>query len=262
MSPCVRSPYDIPGEGASDQEGHGRTLHVDGNLPRPWTHSPGRVQPRAHTRRRRGSGQDSRAGVLVGAPFGGAGTGGTARAERDGRCAAAGRSSRVGGRVDQRVPLPRSGVVCAVHQLPEHRAACAVRGLLGDRAAVPAAPAEGHGAADGGLPRPALVAGNVPALRCSLYTGSGIGERFGQRQMEDVKSALSENGREVAESLEQRVNQPVFYFLNRTTETKTERQRRCPSCGGAWLLKEPWGPYFDFRCRKCRLVSNVAWGCQ
>jgi predicted nucleic acid-binding Zn ribbon protein len=78
--------------------------------------------------------------------------------------------------------------------------------------------------------------------------------------MEDVDSPLAKNGRGVAESLELRVKRPVYYFLNRITETKTERKRRCPSCRGAWLLKEPWHGKFDFRCRKYRLISNVAWG--
>jgi predicted nucleic acid-binding Zn ribbon protein len=94
----------------------------------------------------------------------------------------------------------------------------------------------------------------------SLYMQSGVGEQFGQRQMEDADSALSKNGRGVAESLEGRVKRPVYYFLNRTTETTSERRRRCPSCGGPWLLKKPLHGIVDFRCRRCRLVSNVAWG--
>jgi predicted nucleic acid-binding Zn ribbon protein len=39
---------------------------------------------------------------------------------------------------------------------------------------------------------------------------------------------------------------------------RAERTRRCPSCGKAWLRKEPLHRIFDFQCRRCRLLSNVA----
>lgn len=88
-----------------------------------------------------------------------------------------------------------------------------------------------------------------------------VGERFGERQMGDVGSALTREGRRLAAELEKRVGVPVFYSLCkvRGRSGASERARACPSCGGDWLLEEPRHDCFDFRCEPCRLLSNVAW---
>lgn len=53
---------------------------------------------------------------------------------------------------------------------------------------------------------------------------------------------------------------PVYYYLYRHAgaSERAERVRRCPSCGGDWLLAAPLHAIFDFRCDRCRLLSNVA----
>ncbi len=106
-----------------------------------------------------------------------------------------------------------------------------------------------------------VVLGNVPALRFALHDFGCWREIRAEAVGRCEGNRLSKMGRGVAESLERkRVERPVYYFLIRISETTTERKRRCPSCRGAWLLKEPWHGKIDFRCRKCRLISNVAWG--
>lgn len=91
---------------------------------------------------------------------------------------------------------------------------------------------------------------------------SGPGERFAIRQISDVASPLSLVGRKVCGRIEKVSGVPTYYYLSRGQgrSAASERKRPCPSCGGKWLLEVPVH-IFDFKCDRCRLVSNVAWGC-
>lgn len=95
----------------------------------------------------------------------------------------------------------------------------------------------------------------------SLQMGCTVGERFGEQQMLRLGSALTAQGLEVCRALEEKTGRKVYYHLHKSrgrTEG-TERRRKCPSCGGDWLLEEPWHRLFDFRCDACALLSNVAY---
>lgn len=94
----------------------------------------------------------------------------------------------------------------------------------------------------------------------SLWIGSGPGERFAHDQLSRFDSELSTDGRELARKLEKKVRVPVYYYLYKHygRSDQAERKRACPSCGSAWLRKEPLHRIFDFQCRRCRLLSNVA----
>ena len=61
-------------------------------------------------------------------------------------------------------------------------------------------------------------------------------------------------------TLEKKLRVPVHYYLSKHfgRSDQAERKRMCPSCGKAWLRKEPLHRIFDFQCRRCRLLSNVA----
>ena len=93
-----------------------------------------------------------------------------------------------------------------------------------------------------------------------LWIGSGAGERFAHDQLSRCDSELSTDGRELARQLEKKVRVPVYYYLYKHLgrSDRAERKRACPSCGKAWLRKEPLHRIFDFQCRRCRLLSNVA----
>lgn len=86
------------------------------------------------------------------------------------------------------------------------------------------------------------------------------GERFGERQVGQHDSPLSRNGRELAKNLSERTGLAVYYYLarGRGISLEQEQSRRCPSCGGAWLLDERWHGLFDFRCDACHVLSNIA----
>jgi predicted nucleic acid-binding Zn ribbon protein len=93
-----------------------------------------------------------------------------------------------------------------------------------------------------------------------LFIGSGPGERFAHDQLSRFDSELSTNGRELGRELEKKVRAPVYYYLSKHfgRSDQVERKRTCPSCTRAWLCKEPLHRIFDFQCRRCRLLSNVA----
>jgi predicted nucleic acid-binding Zn ribbon protein len=93
-----------------------------------------------------------------------------------------------------------------------------------------------------------------------LFIGTGPGERFAHDQLFRFDSGLSTYGRALARTLEKKVRVPVYYYLSKHfgRSDQAERRRKCPSCGKAWLRKEPLHRIFDFQCQRCRLLSNVA----
>jgi len=55
---------------------------------------------------------------------------------------------------------------------------------------------------------------------------------------------------------------PTYYYLYRVGgETlENELNRACPRCGShAWKLEKPLLDLFHFRCKPCRIVSNLSW---
>jgi predicted nucleic acid-binding Zn ribbon protein len=94
----------------------------------------------------------------------------------------------------------------------------------------------------------------------TLQMNCKTGERFGLRQMSDPHSSLAKEGREICDRLTALTTKPTYYNLHRYkahARLVTEKQRKCPSCNGEWLLDKPWHRY-DFKCDRCRLVSNIA----
>ncbi|WP_408648789.1 DUF2310 family Zn-ribbon-containing protein [Tumidithrix elongata] len=90
------------------------------------------------------------------------------------------------------------------------------------------------------------------------------GERFAESQLYRYDSSLSQQGKDIAAKLSTKIFKPVYYFLlkSRGKSLNSERSRHCPSCGGTWLLEQPWHGLFDFRCDRCSLLSNIACGIQ
>jgi len=88
-----------------------------------------------------------------------------------------------------------------------------------------------------------------------------VGERFGERQMADLDSSLTRSGLTVCREIERLTGQPAYYYLHRgyTRSPSLEMKRKCPGCAGLWRLRKPLHGKFDFKCDKCRLLSNVAY---
>jgi predicted nucleic acid-binding Zn ribbon protein len=108
----------------------------------------------------------------------------------------------------------------------------------------------------------ALLCWNSNYKACdTLQMKCTVGERFGERQMSDINSALSRSGLAVCEEIEQSTGRPTYYYLYRGTVTSAakELRRKCPGCGSPWLMESPLHHKFDFKCDKCHLLSNFAW---
>lgn len=86
-----------------------------------------------------------------------------------------------------------------------------------------------------------------------LYTGSGVGERFGFRQIHSPKSELSQEGLAICRRLSEAAGKPVYYFL---VESISRTTKMCPSCGGDWMLEDQPFTWVGKKCDKCRLVSS------
>ena len=92
----------------------------------------------------------------------------------------------------------------------------------------------------------------------------GIGDdyvgAFAHREMDNPESALSRFGLRICARIHEASGRRMWYHLERVagTDPESERERRCPRCGGEWLLPECWHDRFDFRCERCGLLSNLA----
>ena len=95
----------------------------------------------------------------------------------------------------------------------------------------------------------------------AIWIDSGVGERMAYRQLSRHDSELTEEGRGICQRTEKATGIPTYYFLLRYygRSSSSERCRRCPSCGGDWLLAEQWLNHYAFRCSQCRLVSNISY---
>ncbi len=94
----------------------------------------------------------------------------------------------------------------------------------------------------------------------SLFMNSSTGERFGYREMSQVKSSLSRRGREICEYIERKTGINTYYFLQRYygRSRASEKSRKCPVCAGEWRLPERLHHLIDFKCHGCRLVSCLS----
>ena len=94
----------------------------------------------------------------------------------------------------------------------------------------------------------------------TLQMGCSTGEEFGIREMSQHESSLSNRGRETCEVIENATQTPTFYYLYHGDgkDESSEDERKCPSCGGEWLLETKLHDLFDFKCDACRLLSNIA----
>lgn len=86
-----------------------------------------------------------------------------------------------------------------------------------------------------------------------------VGEQWALTQMGDVNSELSKQGLEICQILTEKLSKPVYYNLYQYYCLPDEQNRKCPKCGGEWLLKEPLHNEYDFKCDNCYLLSNFGY---
>jgi len=93
----------------------------------------------------------------------------------------------------------------------------------------------------------------------SLQMGCTVGERFGTREISHHESSLSKLGLSICNDITAATKIGAYYYLYRGNgrSVTSEKKCKCPSCGGDWLLDEPLHCIFDFKCDRCRLLSNI-----
>lgn len=98
----------------------------------------------------------------------------------------------------------------------------------------------------------------------SLQMNCIVGEKFGLNQMFNINSMLTKSGMEVCSSIRKVTKKKTYYYLCHGIGKSYNKEisRRCPSCNGKWHQKEPIHNIFDFMCKKCGLLSNIAWNIQ
>lgn len=95
-----------------------------------------------------------------------------------------------------------------------------------------------------------------------LWLLSGRLELPAYRELADPRSMLAMGGKELCRIIEKATKKPTYYYLKRYyAHRHDEAQRACPGCGRAWSVrrtnpKATEFARFEFRCRRCRLVSH------
>lgn len=91
-------------------------------------------------------------------------------------------------------------------------------------------------------------------MHCTVLESATMGE------MSHLGSALTQAGLEICRLISASTEQPVYYYLYAYGggDLASEEKRKCPNCGGEWLLTQPWHNKFDFKCDQCHLLSNIA----
>lgn len=96
-----------------------------------------------------------------------------------------------------------------------------------------------------------------------LQMNGGALEQMALNEISESESALSKQGRDLCEMLEQQTGIACYYYLYRLgKDVEREHHRRCPACHQEWKLAEPLHKIFHFKCDHCRLVSNLSWEVQ
>jgi predicted nucleic acid-binding Zn ribbon protein len=98
-----------------------------------------------------------------------------------------------------------------------------------------------------------------------LWLGSGVGEAYALRQMQDHNSELSRQGRQLCARIEELTGTPTYYHLfnYRSWSRKADRARLCPETGMPWFVEgASESDLVAFKSDKARLVSELSTNCR
>ncbi|WP_461129117.1 DUF2310 family Zn-ribbon-containing protein [Spirosoma aerophilum] len=101
------------------------------------------------------------------------------------------------------------------------------------------------------------------SYRClnELWFVSNYGERFALRQLQQVGSPFSQQGRRLCQQIEHLTGKPTYYFLDnrRGWSEPRDRAQKCPLTGQDWLLEgSTFNDFIGFKCETSRLVSRLS----
>lgn len=80
------------------------------------------------------------------------------------------------------------------------------------------------------------------------------------KQLANLNSDISVEGRKISEQIAKHFNKKVFYPLAESWSDKKMKYTRsnhtqCPSCFKDWQLKKEFHNIFNFKCNKCSLLG-------
>ncbi|MEN7551502.1 DUF2310 family Zn-ribbon-containing protein [Rapidithrix thailandica] len=94
-----------------------------------------------------------------------------------------------------------------------------------------------------------------------LWMNGSVGERWAQNQLQNHDSELNKQGIESCRKIEEVTGIPTYYFLfnYRAWGHKKDKARKCPNCGGDWLIEgKTFNNFYAFKCDPCRLLSELS----
>jgi len=86
-------------------------------------------------------------------------------------------------------------------------------------------------------------------------------EHAALNEISNVDSDLFRRGWDLRGRIEHLTNIPTYYYQYQVGGRSLQEQqdRRCPCCGGNWILDKPLHDIFYFKCDSCRIMSNLSW---
>jgi predicted nucleic acid-binding Zn ribbon protein len=94
-----------------------------------------------------------------------------------------------------------------------------------------------------------------------LWFSGEVDESRMQDQLQEHDSDLNKQGIECSKKIEAITKLPTYYFLfnYRELSEKDDQLRKCPGCGGDWLIEgKTSDDFYGFKCDPCRLVSEIS----
>ncbi len=93
-----------------------------------------------------------------------------------------------------------------------------------------------------------------------LWIGSGALEMMAYKQIANIESDLSIQGREYCKAIENATGIPTYFYQYRYFGYRVgEENRVCPACGSQWrnsVFPDKSFSKFQFLCEQCRIVSH------
>ncbi len=92
-----------------------------------------------------------------------------------------------------------------------------------------------------------------------LQMNCEVGEKWAMNQMQKVDSALSNQGMKICEKITSLTNIPTYYYLYNYRNKRFEKgNKHCPVCNSNWSVKRILLNTYDYKCDKCKIISNIS----
>lgn len=94
-----------------------------------------------------------------------------------------------------------------------------------------------------------------------IWSSGYGGDKWSLSQLQNHDSELNKDGAACCKTIEKITGKPTYNFLfnDRAWGRKKDRKRKCPSCGGEWLiLDSTFNHYYAFKCDNGRLISQLS----